>query len=133
MVEHVYRKFTVNPMTPTTIQLNTASNQAIACKGMVMVSISVGEHKEECHFHVTDNKESAHDIILGHSWMHKHRCQFDWDECTITIILCNQRVVLPVVAQATITTKPTPHAISMATAVPTRKRTTNHASFFFHH
>ena len=130
MVEHVYKKFVVNPLTPTTIQLNTASNQAIACKGMVMVSTSIGEHKEECHFHVTDNKESAHDIILGCSWMHKHRCQFDWDKRTITVALCNQSVVLPVAAEATSTTKETPLATSVATTVSTRKRITNHAKNF---
>ena len=130
MAEHVYRKFVVNPLTPTTIQLNTASNQAIACKGMVMVSTSIGEHKEECHFHVTDTKESAHDIILGRSWMHKHKCQFDWDKRTITVVLCNQRVVLPVAAEATSTTEATPLATSVATAVPTRKRTNNHAKKF---
>ena len=77
MAEHVFNKFVINPLTPTTIQLNNVSNQAITCKGMAIVSVSVGAHKEDCLFHVTDNKESAHDVILGRTWMHKHRCQFD--------------------------------------------------------
>ena len=41
-VEHVFRKFASNPLTSTTIQLNTISNQAFAYKGTPIVSISVG-------------------------------------------------------------------------------------------
>ena len=97
---------------------------------MAIVSVSVGEHKEDCLFHVTDNRESAHDVILGRSWMHKHRCQFDWEERTINVFLGNQKVTLPAAAEATITTETTPHANSVVTALPTMKRTNNHAKIF---
>ena len=127
MAEHVFKKFVINPLTPTTIQLNTVSNQAIAYKGMAIVLVSVGAHKEDCLFHVTDNKESAHDIILGRSWMHKHRCQFDWEERTINIFLDNTKVTLPAAAEATNTIKTTPHANSVAIALPTMKQTNNRA------
>ena len=128
--KHVFKKFAINPLSPTTIQLNTVPNQDIACKGTTTVLVSVGEHKENCLFQVIDNKESAHDVILGSSWMHKHRCQFDWDKHTITVVLCNQKVSLPLVVEATITTEATPHANFVATAVLTRKRTNKHANFF---
>ena len=108
----------LNPLTPTTIQLNSVSNQAITCKGMAIVSIYVGAHKEDCLFHVTDNKESAHDIILGRAWLHKHRCQFDWEEHTINLAFGPMKITLPTAAEAIVTTA-IPCANLIATALPT--------------
>ena len=44
-------------------------------------------------------------------------------EHTIKVFLCNQKVALLAAAEATITTKTTPHANSVATALPTMKLT----------
>ena len=122
MAEHVFNKFITKPLTPTTIQLNSVSNQAITCKGMAIVSSICGSTQRRlplsCH---TDNKESAHDVILGRTWMHKHRCQFDWEECTINLAFGTMKITLPAVAEATVTTA-IPCADLVATALPTIDR-----------
>ena len=85
MAEHMYKAFVKQPLSPTTTQLNNIANQSINCQGMATVSLFVDGHKEDCQFYVTNNEESAHDIILGRAWIHKHKCQFNWEAQLISL------------------------------------------------
>ena len=71
---------------------------------MVTASVNVGAHKEQCVFYVTSTKESAHDIIIRHAWMHKHRCEFNWEDRNIDLTFGTQRTNIPATIDAIITT-----------------------------
>lgn len=77
MSKHIYKKFVNKALSSTTHRLNTFLNQAVNCKGVIFVALNVGTYKDGCLFYVIEDMESAHNIILGRVWIHKHRCQLD--------------------------------------------------------
>ena len=64
--------------------------------------VFVDGYKEDCQFYVTDSEESVHDIILGRAWMHRHRCQFDWEERNINLVFGTKKIALPEATKAAI-------------------------------
>ena len=121
MAEHIYNAFVRQPLTSTSAQLNSIANQEVNCQGMVTVSVFVDGCKEACQFYVTGSEESAHDIILGRAWMHRHRCQFDWEERNIHLVIGTKQITLPEATKATI--MPTiPKADWVATSLPKERQ-----------
>ena len=77
MAEFFFHRFVNHPLSATELQLNTVANQPINCKGTTTVTLHVDGYKMDCLFYVTSNEHSAHDLILGRAWMHRHNNQFD--------------------------------------------------------
>ena len=95
MAAHIYEAYVKQPLTSTTSNLNNVGNQSIVCHGMTTASIYVNGHKENCQFYVTKNEESAHDVILGRSWMSRHKCQFNWEAHSISFVIGTKKVTIP--------------------------------------
>ena len=100
MAAHIYEAFVTNTLTSSTRQLNSIANQTVDCHGMITVSVYVKGHKENCQFYVTKSDDSAHDVILGRSWMSRHRCQFNWEANSISLVFGTTQITIPAIAEA---------------------------------
>ena len=55
-------------------------------------------YKTKCLFYATSDEHSAHDLILGRTWMHIHKSQFDWEGRSINLTLGTTTVNIPAVS-----------------------------------
>ena len=99
MAENVFKEFVKQPLTSTSTQLNSIANQTINCRGMVTITIQVAGYKEDCLFYVTENDASAHDMVLGRTWLHRHKCQIEWGARLINLVLGTQNINLPAASE----------------------------------
>ena len=120
MAAHIYEAFVTQTLTSTTSQLNNIANQSIDCHGMTTASIYVNGHKENFQFYVTKSEESAHDVILGRSWMSQHRCQLNWEANSINLVFGIKQITLPTAAAAS-DSSDTPGATQAATTMPPKQ------------
>ena len=117
MAAHIYESFVDKELSSTTNQLNTVSNQSINCHGVATAIVFVQGHVEKCQFYITKSGESAHDVILGRSWMSRHRCQFNWEATSISVVFGQQQITVPAANVATTETSTSPWAPTSAKAL----------------
>jgi len=75
----------------------------------------------QCVFYFTNAKECAHKIILGQTWMHKHKFYLDWDKCMIQLSFGSQRVTIAAAGSNTTTKSSSRHSASIPTQALTKK------------
>ena len=91
MSEAIYAHLVRTPLQPTTITFVSFSNHETQCKGMVTVNLHVHGCQEQCKFYVAEFKESKTKLILGRTWLQRHRFNYDWEDSTIMLTYGRER------------------------------------------
>lgn len=91
MSQAIYTHLVRTPLQPTTTTFASFSNYETQCKGMVTVNLHVHGCQEQCKFYVAKFKESKTKLILGGTWLHRHRFNYDWEVSTIMLTYGTER------------------------------------------
>lgn len=94
MSAQLYEGLQTNQLLPSTARFNSFSNHQTDCKGVLTTSIFIHHRQEPCISYVSNTNESAHEVILGHSWMAQHNCSIDWEKHAISLTMCNHRFIV---------------------------------------
>ena len=76
-------------------KLSTFDNHTTDFMGEVIIDIHLQGHPKQAKFYLAKAGHSMHDLILGRSWLFKHKCSIDWEAQQISLTVNNKRTTLP--------------------------------------